>query len=107
MLSIAFFTLMERKVIGYSQSRKGPNKILITGIVQPIADAIKLLSKEVNLNFNSNVYIYIVAPLINIICSMIIWIIFPFIFTFRFMKISILFILCCITFNTTSIMIIR
>nr|ALC75994.1 NADH dehydrogenase subunit 1 [Bemisia afer] len=104
MLSIAFFTLMERKVIGYSQSRKGPNKILITGIVQPMADAIKLLSKEVNLNFNSNVYIYMVAPLINIICSMMMWMMFPFMFTFSFMKMSMLFMLCCMTFNTTSIM---
>nr|YP_009027754.1 NADH dehydrogenase subunit 1 [Bemisia afer]AHC02247.1 NADH dehydrogenase subunit 1 [Bemisia afer] len=104
MLSIAFFTLLERKIIGYSQSRKGPNKVLILGIIQPIADAIKLLTKEVNLNFNSNFTIYMVAPLMNIVCSLLMWIVFPFLLNFSFMKMSILFMLSCMAFNTTAIM---
>ena len=58
------------QIIDFSQSRKGPNKILITSIVQPKADAIRLLSKELNLNYNSNANIYIVAPFTNIVCSL-------------------------------------
>jgi len=71
MISVAFFTLLERKIIGYSQSRKGPNKILIAGIAQPIADAIKLISKEININYSSNFGIYTLAPILNIICSLV------------------------------------
>jgi len=46
MLAIAFFTLLERKILGYRQLRKGPNKISFIGFLQPIADAIKLFTKE-------------------------------------------------------------
>ncbi len=45
-LRIAFFTLLERKMLAYIQLRKGPNKVIIIGAPQPIADAIKLLIKE-------------------------------------------------------------
>jgi NADH:ubiquinone oxidoreductase subunit H len=46
LLAIAFFTLLERKLMGIAHFRKGPNKILIVGLLQPIRDAIKLFSKE-------------------------------------------------------------
>ena len=107
MISIAFFTLVERKIIGYSQSRKGPNKVFIIGIVQPIADAIKLISKEININYSSNFIIYTLAPVLNIICSLVIWIIFPFNYSFNFIKIAVLIILRCIAFNVVTIIIIR
>nr|AAS77771.1 NADH dehydrogenase subunit 1 [Bemisia sp. PB-2004] len=104
MLSIAFFTLLERKIIGYSQSRKGPNKTFIIGLIQPMADAIKLLAKEVNLNSNANFSLYMMTPLANIICSLMMWMMFPFIYCFSFMKMSFLFMLSCMAFNTITIM---
>nr|ALR69429.1 NADH dehydrogenase subunit 1 [Bemisia tabaci] len=104
MLSIAFFTLMERKMIGYSQSRKGPNKVLIMGITQPIADAVKLISKEVNMNNNSNFNMYLLAPALNISCSLVMWITFPFNYSFNFMKMSVLMLLSCMAFNVMTIM---
>lgn len=46
LLAVAFFTLIERKVIGLAHYRKGPNKVIIRGITQPISDAVKLITKE-------------------------------------------------------------
>nr|ARJ63369.1 NADH dehydrogenase subunit 1 [Bemisia tabaci] len=104
MISIAFFTLVERKMIGYSQSRKGPNKVFMMGIVQPIADAMKLISKEMNINYSSNFIIYTLAPVLNIICSLVMWMIFPFNYSFNFMKMAVLMMLSCMAFNVVTIM---
>nr|AXI95996.1 NADH dehydrogenase subunit 1 [Bemisia tabaci]AXI96009.1 NADH dehydrogenase subunit 1 [Bemisia tabaci] len=104
MISVAFFTLMERKMIGYSQLRKGPNKILMMGIMQPIADAMKLITKEFNMNYSSNFTMYLMAPALNIICSLMTWIIFPFKYSFSFMKMAVLMMLSCAAFNVVTIM---
>lgn len=62
LLSIAFFTLLERKILGYTQLRKGPNKVRIAGIPQPIADAIKLLTKEQAKPTLSNIIPLLISP---------------------------------------------
>nr|YP_010254928.1 NADH dehydrogenase subunit 2 [Pealius machili]QUA05867.1 NADH dehydrogenase subunit 2 [Pealius machili] len=103
MISIAFFTLMERKMISYIQNRKGPNKVSIIGILQPIADAIKLISKELNLNLKSNFLLYIISPMLNILISLTMWMTFPFIFCFSFMKMSVLFMISCLSINSITI----
>jgi NADH-ubiquinone oxidoreductase chain 1 len=62
LLRIAFFTLLERKILGYIQLRKGPNKVRITGFPQPLADAIKLLSKEQAKPSLSNIIPLLLSP---------------------------------------------
>jgi len=62
LLSVAFITLLERKILGYIQIRKGPNKVSINGIFQPFADAVKLITKENNQLNLSNYLIYFSIP---------------------------------------------
>jgi len=64
MLSVAYLTLAERKVIGYIQVRIGPNRVGPRGLLQPIADGIKLAMKEIIVPTNANKYLFILAPII-------------------------------------------
>jgi NADH-quinone oxidoreductase subunit H len=68
-LSIAFFTLIERKILASIQRRRGPNIIGIYGILQAIADGLKLINKETNIPKLSNMFIFLFAPLLTIILS--------------------------------------
>src|SRR5215470_7919077 len=81
-LSVAFTTLWERKVIGWMQLRKGPNRVgsifgFVPGIFQPFADVFKLLLKEVVIPSASNKVLFRLAPMITLIPAFAIWAVIP------------------------------
>jgi len=71
LIAVAYTTLMERKVMASMQQRRGPNVVGIYGLLQPLADGLKLLTKETVLPNNANIIIFILAPLITFILALV------------------------------------
>ena len=78
MISVAYLTYFERRVIGFMQSRIGPNRVGFFGLLQPIADALKLLFKEIILPAKSNNFLFFLAPLLSIAPALAAWAVIPF-----------------------------
>ncbi|TVP85623.1 MAG: NADH-quinone oxidoreductase subunit NuoH [Thioalkalivibrio sp.] len=78
MLAVAYTTYAERKVIGYIQVRIGPNRVGPRGWLQPIADALKLLTKEVIVPSNANRFLFLSAPVLAIMPALAAWAVIPF-----------------------------
>jgi NADH-quinone oxidoreductase subunit H len=78
LISVAYFTLAERKILGAIQRRRGPNVIGVYGLLQPLSDGFKLFVKESILPSNSNKFIFILSPIITFFISLMGWAVIPF-----------------------------
>jgi len=77
LISVAYFTIAERKFMGSIQRRRGPNVIVFVGLLQPLADGLKLFVKETILPSNSNIYVFLLAPILTFVLSLIGWAVIP------------------------------
>lgn len=77
LINVAFITLIERKILGLIQYRKGPNKVSFRGLLQPVADAIKLFVKEFRAPYFRNMALFFFRPVIRIFLALCIWCLFP------------------------------
>ena len=78
LIAVAYFTIAERKIMGAIQRRRGPNVIGYIGLLQPLADGLKLFVKETTLPTSANVNIFLIAPALSFILSLLGWAVIPF-----------------------------
>ena len=78
LIAVAYFTLVERKLMASVQRRRGPNVVGYLGLMQPLADGLKLYVKETILPSTANIYLFLTAPLITFVLSLLGWAVIPY-----------------------------
>lgn len=99
LLGVAFFTLLERKILGGVQIRKGPNKVALWGIIQPLADALKLFVKEGILPHGSNKFLFWFAPVLSLTLGLRLWHLYPREYSFKIVAWGLLLFFCISALN--------
>nr|UZT67447.1 NADH dehydrogenase subunit 1 [Prosaspicera validispina] len=104
LISLAFLTLLERKILSYIQIRKGPNKPSFMGLLQPFSDAIKLFSKELFLIKNLNFMFYLISPIMSMMIMLMLWLTLPFYYNLYYFDLNILMFLCFLSMGVYTMM---
>jgi len=107
LISVMFFTHLERKVMASIHRRKGPNVVGFMGLLQALTDGLKLILKEVIIPSSSNKMLFLLAPLFTFVLSLIVWVVIPFDFGVNIININIglIYVLMILSLNVYSIII--